>query len=277
MSILTSATWLTASALNTVFDHFMQYHPETADIETSSDDYASRFDSRAGRWMLSVQEQIVTGWMRDIGATTVLDIGGGHGQLAMPLAREGFDVTVLGSDASCAHRLAPYIEDRRLTFKTGDPVAPPFDEKSFDAVISFRLLPHCKDWERLISELCRTARRAVIVDYPTSQSINALTGLLFGAKKKIEKNTRPYTLFGHRQIRACFARNEFERTGTFNQFFWPMVLHRLINRPAVSRAMEGVARATGLTAMMGSPTIARFTRAKVSGVECRVPEKERTP
>ena len=39
----------------------------------------------------------------------MLDVGGGHGQLAIPLCRAGYRVTVLGSDASCRRRLEALV------------------------------------------------------------------------------------------------------------------------------------------------------------------------
>ncbi len=59
--------------------------PETADIETSSDGYANRFGGKTGAWMLAVQERVTKQLLRDVPASaTVLDVGGGHGQLAIP-------------------------------------------------------------------------------------------------------------------------------------------------------------------------------------------------
>ena len=72
--------------------------PETADIHTSSDEYATRFSGAAGTWMLDVQEQITRRLLRGFEGSSVLDVGGGHGQLAIPLCRDGWRVTVLGSD-----------------------------------------------------------------------------------------------------------------------------------------------------------------------------------
>ena len=109
--------------------------------------------------------------------------------------------------------------------------------------------------------LCRVARRAVIVDYPTGQSLNCITPALFGAKKRIEGNTRTYTLFPHRTLAGAFAAHGFRRTALDKQFFLPMVLHRLLKSPPLSRLAEFPFRVLGLTALLGSPAIARFERS----------------
>jgi 2-polyprenyl-3-methyl-5-hydroxy-6-metoxy-1,4-benzoquinol methylase len=233
---------------------------EHADIETASDGYAARFAGPAGSWMLSVQERIVLGWLRRSPGASVLDVGGGHGQLALPLARAGFGVTVLGSDGVCVKRIEAEVKAGWIKFAVGDPVALPFPDRAFDVVVSIRLLPHCDAWPQLIAELCRVARRAVIVDYPTDQSLNFFSSALFGAKKKIEKNTRPFTLFRHRAVAAEFARHGFGAAARQGEFFLPMVLHRMLKCPAVSAVLEGLCGALGLKLLLGSPVLARFER-----------------
>ncbi len=232
--------------------------PETADIHTSSDEYATRFSGPAGEWMLAVQETITRRLMRGFEGSAVLDVGGGHGQLAVPLCRDGWAVTVLGSDESCRHRIRAVVETGACRFVVGDVIRLPFPDRSFDLVLCFRLLTHCERWPELVRELCRVARKAVIVDYPTGQSLNAIAPALFGAKKKFEKNTRTWALFRHRQVIDEFAKNGFGPAATGKQFFLPMVLHRMLKSRALSALAEAVCRALGLTRLWGSPVIVRF-------------------
>lgn len=236
----------------------MNAFPETADIETSSDDYATRFAGPAGAWFLKCQADIVLDWMKATPGATILDVGGGHGQLAVPLARAGHKVTVLGSDESCRHRIDAEVARGDIAFTVGNVIQLPFPDRHFDVVISIRLLPHCERWPELVAELCRVARRAVIVDYPASRSLNVFSDALFGVKKKVEKNTRPYRLFTRAEVDAQFTRARFAPSARRPEFFWPMVLHRLINRPAVSRVLEAFPRALGLTLLLGSPILALY-------------------
>ena len=235
--------------------------PETADIHTSSDEYATRFAGPAGEWMLAVQERITLRLLRGREGGRALDVGGGHGQLALPLVRDGWNITVLGSDESCRHRIQAAVESGACQFLTGNVIALPFPDRAFDVVLCFRLLTHCERWPELVRELCRVARQAVIVDYPTSQSLNAVAPALFGAKKKFEKNTRTWALFRHRQVLDEFARNGFVPAAVRKQFFAPMVLHRMLKCRPLSAALEAVCRALGLTRLWGSPVIARFVPA----------------
>lgn len=236
--------------------------PETADIHTSTDEYADRFKGAVGAWMLDVQEKLTRRLLRDYSGASILDVGGGHGQLAVPLGRDGWTITVLGSDESCRHRLEPVLPSGHVKFEVGNTIELPHPDKSFDVAMSFRLLTHCGQWPQLIKELCRVARKGVIVDYPTSQSVNAIAPAFFGAKKKYEKNTRTWELFRHEQILSAFADNGFEPTLVCKQFFLPMVVHRMLKCKPLSAFLEGLCRGVGLTALWGSPVILLMTPKK---------------
>lgn len=235
-------------------------YPETADIETSSDEYATRFAGSVGEWMLKVQEEITMGFLRATPAATVLDVGGGHGQLAVPLCREGFKPTVLGSDESCRERIAHIVDSGTCRFVVGNVIDLPFPDRSFNVVISFRMLTHCERWPKLVEELCRVAEKSVVVDYPTSQSLNTIAPMLFKAKKRLEGNTRTWRLFRHAEVVAEFRKHGFEINRSRAQFFLPMVLHRAFGSRRLSAAMETLCRVLFLTRLWGSPVIVEMTR-----------------
>ena len=229
--------------------------PEMADIETSSDRYAARFSGSTGTWMLKRQERLVLKQLRKAKAQTVLDVGGGHGQLAIPLARAGYQVTVVGSSEVCSQRIQDEIDSEQLDFIVANVLDIPFIDHMFDAVVSVRLLPHCEQWPKLIRELCRLAQKMVIVDYPNTQSLNRFAPLFFGAKKKMEGNTRTWIDFKHEQIEQAFNDNHFTTRSHTGQFFLPMALHRMLNRRFISSLIEAPFKLTGLTHFLGSPTI----------------------
>lgn len=232
--------------------------PETADIETASEDYARRFAGRTGEWMLSLQERLVVEFARRAGGQSVLDVGGGHGQLAWPLRKAGFEITVLSSAPECVARLQPHVERGEICFVVGNVIEMPFESKAFDLVVSVRLLTHCERWPKLVAEMCRVARRAVIVDYPALQGFNALSGYFFSAKKQVEKNTRTWRDFRHEEVDQTFGAAGWRLAERAGQFFWPMVLHRLLRCVPASRALEWPFHAMGLTRRWGSPVIAMY-------------------
>jgi SAM-dependent methyltransferase len=234
---------------------------EDADIVTSSEDYARRFAGSVGRWFLETQTRLTLELLRPLSpGASVLDVGGGHAQIAPALIKAGYNVTVVGSDPVCGARLAQWTASGRCRFEVADLRSLPYLGGTFDAVVCLRLLPHSVSWKHLIGELCRVARRSVLLDYPSSRSANILSERLFALKKGIEANTRPFLLFAPRQIQTAFADSGFGVAAARAQFLVPMALHRLGNQATLSRAMELPGRLLGLTRWFGSPILVRADR-----------------
>lgn len=187
-------------------------------------------------------------------------MGGGHGQTTGALLEAGFAVTVLGSDPVCEARVRPWTAPGRARFLVADLISPDLPDRSFDVVLCYRLLPHVRRWPQLVATLSRLARRAVVVDYPTRRSVNAAADALFGLKRSVEKDTRPFAIFDDRELEAAFAAHGFEPTGRRAQFFFPMALHRATRSGRLARLLEGGARGCGLTRRFGSPVILRLER-----------------
>jgi 2-polyprenyl-3-methyl-5-hydroxy-6-metoxy-1,4-benzoquinol methylase len=243
-------------------ERFVHTFAETADIETSSSDYAKRFAGSVGAWFLELQSKAVLCMLSELPKASVLDVGGGHGQLTGPLISHGFKVTVLGSANSCSERIKDYLKTGQCEFKIGNVVDLPFPDASFDVVVSFRLLPHVAQWHRLISELSRVARDTVIIDYPTKMSINMITPMLFHLKKKVEGNTREYATFYEKEIIKEFSKSHFQRVDRYAEFFFPMVFHRVLKSPKISNILENMARTVQMTSLFGSPVILKMRRRK---------------
>lgn len=234
--------------------------PETADIETSSDDYATRFSGDVGAWFLKLQEQATLKLLKPYPGATILDVGGGHGQTTEALVNAGYRVTVLGSDESCMNRIRSFVDSGQVAFKVGNVIDLPYEARSFDVVLSYRLVPHVERWQELLTDFARVADKAVIVDYPELRSFNMITPLLFGMKKQMEGNTREYTLFRRQQLLDVFDAHGFAYSARVPEFFLPMVLHRKLKQVGVSQALEGISRTLGLTWLFGSPVIMKVTR-----------------
>lgn len=241
---------------------------ETADVETSSEGYARRFSGPVGRYFLSTQADIALRLLAPWPRARVLDVGGGHAQLAPPLVDRGHEVTVVGSREVCRERLDRALAPGTFVFQVCDLLDLPFPDRSFDVVLAFRLLAHVPRWRDLISELARVADRAVIVDFSDTRSFNALYGPLFHWKKRIEGDTRTFLTFRPRQIEAELARHGFGRPVEIRQFFVPMVVHRALGKAlstaAPSRLLEAVSSGVGLTRALGSPVILRVEREELS-------------
>lgn len=233
------------------------------DIHSSSEEYAKRFAGKVGEWMLRIQSNLA---LSNIGPNdSVLDVGGGHAQLAKPLCelkstgKWRGSLVVTGSESSCEERLKRLLPKESYKFSLGLTTLP-FPDQSFDTVLSVRMISHIDDWRLFIKELCRVSRLSIIIDYPRRSSFNLLTPLLFRVKRRIERNTRSYTLFGDSEVVQEFNRYGFVLKAERAQFALPMVLHRLFNNVTFSSISEGVCRRLGLTDFMGSPVIVHMVR-----------------
>lgn len=238
----------------------MNSQAEDADVETSSEGYARRFSGPVGAWFLDVQAATTCELLSPWRGATVLDVGGGHGQLTGPLLAGGHVVTMSGSSLVCRERVLAQLRARDVRFVVGPLVEGPWRERAFDVVLSFRLLPHVPRWRELIADLCRAARHAVVVDYPTRRSVNAVAGTFFSLKKGVEGNTRPFLVFDDDEISDAFEASGFRVTARRSQFLFPMAFHRACRSVRFSRAAETAARATGLQRLLGSPVILRAER-----------------
>ncbi len=237
-----------------------QAFPETPDIETSSDGYARRFSGAVGAWFLRVQEDATLDMLVPYRGSSLLDLGGGHGQLTGALVGGGYSVTVLGSAEICGNRVRQLVDDGLCAFDVGSLLDLPYPDRAFDVVISFRLISHIVQWKRLVSEMARVARKAIVIDYPSTRSLNYFTPLLFKLKKRLEGNTRDYISFNESKLFAEFEGQGYCLLERYPQFFLPMFLHRAMKSPAISSGAEKPFRKLGLTRLFGSPVIAKFVR-----------------
>jgi len=242
-----------------------ELYQEQADIETASEEYASRFSGPVGDYFLDVQTRIILALLKDHGGASVLDVGGGHAQLAVPLVKEGFKVTVTGSDDLCRSRLDRMLPADSFSYQTCDSLHLPYADQQFNVVVAVRLLPHVGQWQSLIAEMCRVAESTVILDYPDRRSVNILYSLLFDMKKKMEGNTRTFSMFSRSELGMEFSRNTFMQPVFKPEFFMPMVIHRKLKLPALSSGMEFFCRKMGLTRFLGSPILLRSDRTGQAG------------
>ena len=235
---------------------------ETADIVTSSADYAARFHGPSGQWMLKVQEEYIMSLLNGVHDCSILEPGGGHAQITPVLLAGGARVTVVGSSEACAERLEPFRGNPQLRFQTGNLIELNFADREFDSVVSVRFISHCSRWKEFISEICRVSRHSVIIDYPPRRSFNFFFGALFSLKKRFEGNTRHFAVFSDREIYKEFSNHGFVPERRSPQFFFPMVVHRLLKCPVFSKLIEKAAAIFGLRALFGSPVLVKMVRGQ---------------
>lgn len=245
--------------------------PQAPDVETASEGYARRFAGEVGRYFLDVQAGLVLELLSPWPGARVLDVGGGHAQLAPLLVEHGYRVTVLGSSQVCRERLDRALPRDSFEFRACDLLDLPFPDRSFDIVLAVRLLAHVERWRELLAGMCRVAARAVIVDSPDVSSFNRFYGPLFRWKRAVEGDTRSFLTFQRGEIAATLAGHGFGRPVERRQFFLPMVVHRAVGRAGFSRAVERASRGLGLTRRLGSPVVLRMERTSPPGPLSHLP------
>ncbi|MEL7375127.1 MAG: methyltransferase domain-containing protein [Pseudomonadota bacterium] len=218
---------------------------ETPDIETASDGYAARFQGSAGEYLLQVQRDCIDRVLGDMRGVRVLDAGGAHGQLIEQLLERDCDITVLSSSELCGSERV-LSKHAACNIVIGDHLAMPFDARSFDLVISVRLISHIDNWQQMLGEWCRVCRGAIVFDYPRVGGLNALTPLLFPLKRRIEGNTRTYTSFSTNELAEPLNSQGFDVTRQEAQFALPMGLHRAARGARPLQMIERGLRAIGL-------------------------------
>ncbi|HET7875070.1 MAG TPA: class I SAM-dependent methyltransferase [Methylomirabilota bacterium] len=236
---------------------------EDADLETSSEAYTRRFAGDVGRWFLELQTRSMRELLGELPrGSSILDVGGGHGQIAPALVGAGHTVTILGSSQACAAHLESRMGGAAFRFEVGDLRALPFPDRAFTVVTCFRLLPHSVDWRHLMGELCRVAELAVVADYPSRRSVNQFANRFFSFKRRAERNTRPFELFDPGEIEQELGHHGFEVRAERPQFLLPMVLYRMAGSDRLGRLAEQPGRWLGLTRYFGSPVITRADRRR---------------
>lgn len=120
-------------------------------------------------------------WAQAGAAESVLDVGCGEGVITRAWARRLGTAPVVGLDVNDPHLAAEWSRAARpnLEFRAGDAHDLPFGDDAFDLVACIEMLEQAGDPDRVLAELCRVARRAVIVSVPREplwQGLNLASG-----------------------------------------------------------------------------------------------------
>jgi len=118
----------------------------------------------------------VLGIIKGIQPATLLDIGSGRGAFLWPLL-DAFPVLAVTATDILGYRVhdAEAVHDggiAHLTAVHADVTALPFDNAAFDVVTMLEVLEHVPDSRQALAEVCRVARRFVILSVPSKPDSN---------------------------------------------------------------------------------------------------------
>jgi ubiquinone/menaquinone biosynthesis C-methylase UbiE len=215
-----------------------------------------RFSGPIGELIAKSQARVLANMVGRINGRAVLDVGTGTGRAALLLALGGARVTAVDASEemlAIARKRAAEQMMTTIKFQRGDAHALDFGDRSFDAVVSFRVLMHTPQWKRCVAELCRVAERLVIVDYPSATSVALLESLTRKVTHAIGAKTEPYRVFTHASIAEAFDRNGFRIRSMHRQFVLPIALHKAIGSRRFTTSTERLLDRAGLLKLFGSP------------------------
>lgn len=226
-----------------------------ADPTTAQSFDERRFGGPIGRLIAEEQARVLTEFAGDVRGRSILDVGTGTGRAAFLMARSGAQVT--GVDASeqmlaIARRRAG-DEHLDVRFLTGDAHALEFADRSFDVVLSLRMLMHASDWRGSLAELCRVAGRLVIIDYPSATSFAAVQAGVRRVTHALGAQTEPYRVLTDRGVTRALQASGFRVRSAHHQFFLPIALHKAIGSERFSLVSRTLSARTGLLRLFGTP------------------------
>ncbi len=137
----------------------------------------------------------------------VLDVPCGGGRVTIHLAKSGYNMTAADLSDPMIAIARENISAERLNcaIERQDIEKLAYQDRAFDSVISFRLFHHFPTPEirqRAVMELCRVARKYVVLSYFSPRSITSLKRKLrqaFGGKKSQKFSTPLFELEGYFQ------------------------------------------------------------------------------
>ncbi len=108
--------------------------------------------------------------------TQVLDAGCGDGELSCRMAQRGVQVTAVDlsvPNVEAARQKARDlgIPEDRVEFHVGDCEYLPFEDESFNYVVSHHVLEHLPDFDRGLAEIYRITRKKAFIAVPTCLSL----------------------------------------------------------------------------------------------------------
>jgi ubiquinone/menaquinone biosynthesis C-methylase UbiE len=234
-------------------DHYS--YTAYADPEMARTFEERRFGGPIGELVAAAQARILSEFIEPADGVSVLDVGTGTGRAARLLARRGARVTALdaSSEMLAAARQRAAADGLSISFVVGDAHALDFGDRSFDVVVSLRVLMHTPRWRTCIAELCRVAGRLVVLDYPSACSVAAVESLARRGAHAARIDTEAYRVFRDGTIAEALSVSGFRVRAIHRQFVMPIALHKAIGSRRFTESLEAMLARVGLLRLFGSP------------------------
>jgi ubiquinone/menaquinone biosynthesis C-methylase UbiE len=234
-----------------------------ADPQTARTFDDRRFGGPIGELVADTQAAVIVRMAGEVGGQPILDVGTGTGRAALLLAKAGAVVT--GVDPSeqmlAVARERAKSQGQSISFCRGDTHALEFPDRTFETVISLRVLMHSPRWRHALSEMCRVSSRRVILDYPSSRSAAFWQSAARRVLAPIGVKTEPYRVFSDRDITSALDSFGFRVRDRHRQFVLPIAVHKAVGSRSFTNGVERVLDRAGLLRLFGSPVTIVAERA----------------
>lgn len=226
-----------------------------AEKATAENFERERFSGPIGSLLRERQEAQLKEWLGDPRGLSILDVGAGTGRTAIPLAASGarvaaYDASEAMLDVAKRNAVAAGVE---IEFTLGDAMSLPYADRSFDAVLCFRLLLHVVDWRLALAEACRCTRNTLILDFPPRCALAALQMPFRALAALFRPRTQRFKLFSLGQIKREIRRLGFVIEKVDKLWFLPIAFHKLFGSGAFTLGVERFLGWLGLRRLFGAP------------------------
>jgi 2-polyprenyl-3-methyl-5-hydroxy-6-metoxy-1,4-benzoquinol methylase len=225
------------------------------DPETASSFDEKRFGGPIGEIVADTQARVMTEFIGPVPGRRILDVGTGTGRAAVVLAAGGGIVTAVDASEEMLDeaRAKAAAQSVAVAFDVGDAHALQFSDRSFDVVVSLRVLMHTPGWRQALSEMCRVSNELVIFDYPSRRSFAALQAGARAIASRLGARTEAYRVFSTGQIARELSANGFRIRSVHRLFVLPIALHKTIGSRPFTASVERLLAGVGLLRAFGSP------------------------
>ena len=156
-------------------------------FESIANEYDKWFDTPIGATVKALELDAILGLLGDITNKKLLEVGIGTGAFAVEFKKRGAEV--YGIDP--ANNMLEIAQKRGLIVKFGYGEAVPFEDNTFDVVVSITAMENSKDPDKFVKEMVRVAK-------PHGTIVIAVLNL--------------FSLMGiSRRIRGLFIKDDFYR------------------------------------------------------------------
>lgn len=133
-------------------------------------DYNAWYDTPRGRWVGDAEYAMAARLLAGQAGDSLLDVGCGTGWFTRRAAADGFDATGLDPNPDWMN-FARAHSSPNLKWVEGDARALPFDDASFDHVLSIAALCFVADERQAVAECVRVARRRFAIGWLNRRSL----------------------------------------------------------------------------------------------------------